>query len=970
MIDLNRREFLGAGFVALGSSLTLLENGSKVVVGDNRLQLLLALGPEGLIEKVLQIEGKPAGELIGAPWVAKTPDRILVGSRARVELAEREPGEPSKRAVVRGQQENLRWTIEYKLIGPGLITKTVTLVPQKPLFLETFSPWSARGPSRPTIARTRFQDNAVIYTSTSSGFFASLDFPYSEIDSGDEVVSVSYPPHILLSPGVDYPCHSVTVGSFGLTGRGRYGNDEGLVAAFDAYVQGRHPLRFHRPQILSASINNRYTQVRGDIIFYTMKDHPSLSFNTELMKRELELMPKLGVEYYQLFPGPFDWVEGDPAPERVDEIVSYGRKHGVRVGDYSGANVLFCAHYNDHRNSLQRPEWEMVSDQGPMPGRFCFGHPEFVKYYRDKVVSVGKRFGFELHCLDFLAIGPCHAVNHGHPPGKPSIYHQVRGLVELMEGLNSVSPEMVAWSNSGNWEEFLPKIAWYNPNLYLTDPYIAKPWQGLNMTRLLDDVRREQMVSLHNSHFIPYRFLTNCQYFFSLNSVVPDVRHYKYGALSTLALTPNLCLAEIRPLIDSLRGDDKEEMIGFYRKWTEFLKQNFSLWTKTYQAGDDPGTGGVEIYSHAEGSRGYIFVVNPNYWSRTIEIPLDATLGFAGEGEIEIQELFPEERLRLTRSGPFVKLGAKLNFVAPAQEVVVLEIRPRPAKVEAPRIYGLKATIETSPGGYLVRTQGPQGQRSRFAVVGPPGSLGIGQVSVRPDVPKQPKRQWSPTPTKLTASSPEMALVDLTFRREATPSELHTWTVVPDSLERGTEKRFQEEVPGSIVDFPLFLDVADINPPHSAEDLEKHGLGPLANFCGGYIENALSESQETWIDLKRGPATVPASFPQENSMPPGRRLHPLGQSREKSWWVQTSLHLPFMYTMGAEPVPADHTILALPFVDPGRVGRVLGWANGDELEVRRYKYPRNRRLSCFYADLVGAGVRGGSNRLTLYIEFW
>ena len=152
------------------------------------------------------------------------------------------------------------------------------------------------------------------------------------------------------------------------------------------------------------------------------------------------------------------------------------------------------------------------------------------------VVDNDRRYGFEIHDLDFLNIHECDAPDHHHPPGQESIYSQVRGLVEILEGIDGVSPEMMSWSNSGNWAELLPKIAWANHNLYLTDPYITAPWQGLNMTRLLDDVRREQMVAMHYSRFIPYRYLTNCQYFFSQNSIVPDIRNYRYGALSTIAL--------------------------------------------------------------------------------------------------------------------------------------------------------------------------------------------------------------------------------------------------------------------------------------------------------------------------------------------------------------------------------------------------------------------------------------------------
>jgi hypothetical protein len=62
------------------------------------------------------------------------------------------------------------------------------------------------------------------------------------------------------------------------------------------------------------------------------------------------------------------------------------------------------------------------------------------------------------------------------------------------------------------------------------------------MTRLLDEARREQMVSIHHSAFLPYRFFTNFQYFFSQNSILPDIRNFEYGALSTIAVTPNFGL--------------------------------------------------------------------------------------------------------------------------------------------------------------------------------------------------------------------------------------------------------------------------------------------------------------------------------------------------------------------------------------------------------------------------------------------
>jgi hypothetical protein len=70
-------------------------------------------------------------------------------------------------------------------------------------------------------------------------------------------------------------------------GKGRYGYDLGEVAAMDAYIQERYQPRFERPMFTTIGINDRYTQVSGDVVWYTMKDHPTLGFHLDLLRREL-----------------------------------------------------------------------------------------------------------------------------------------------------------------------------------------------------------------------------------------------------------------------------------------------------------------------------------------------------------------------------------------------------------------------------------------------------------------------------------------------------------------------------------------------------------------------------------------------------------------------------------------------------------------------------------------------------------
>ena len=99
-------------------------------------------------------------------------------------------------------------------------------------------------------------------------------------------------------------------------------------------------------------------------------------------------------------------------------------------------------------------------------------------------------------------------------------------------------------------------------------------------------------------------------------------------------------------------------------------------------------------------------------------------------------------------------------------------------------------------------------------------------------------------------------------------------------------------------------------------------LGPLADFCGAYVDNAFSETQETWIDLKteRRPNARKASSSQRTRSP--TRTAARGQrARAASWWAQTRFHLPFMYTCGCEPFFDEHTLIVLPFVDRRRSAR-------------------------------------------------
>ena len=384
----------------------------------------------------------------------------------------------------------------------------------------------------------------------------------------------------------------------------------------------------------------------------------------------------------------------------------------------------------------------------------------------------------------------------------------------------------------------------------------------------------------------------------------------------------------------------------------------------------------MEIYSHAQGDRGYVFIVNPNYWGRKVDLPLDETLGFTARGECEVAELHPWERLRLTDRGPFVKLPTKLSIDAPAQTVVVLEIRPRPRTIAVPRLYGIPGEIAKAADGYVLRTSGPQGTTQRLAVLLPEGAEPIATVEVEKKIPDLDRRQWNwdPTALKLLASGRQGALMELTFRRKAPSTDLRQWSVRPGSRDDGLKANWQVGLSQAVAaTFPLF---SQDDSRVTAEKLQSDGDGPLANFCGAYLENGFSEDQNTVIYLRAGAAATPAVpvaaglESLSNAAPPAvsAAASPLTKNTAGSWWLQTKFTTPLAQWGGAEAKLDDHTLIVLPFVDQNRVKRIAAWINGQPVNVQAYRYPRNRAMMCRWIDIVGTAIHPGVNDLVLQLE--
>jgi hypothetical protein len=221
------------------------------------------------------------------------------------------------------------------------------------------------------------------------------------------------------------------------------------------------------------------------------------------------------------------------------------------------------------------------------------------------------------------------------------------------------------------------------------------------------------------------------------------------------------------------------------------------------------------------------------------------------------------------------------------------------------------------------------------------------------------------------ATGTEGTLVEITFRRGSAPKHLAYWKVRAAGVDEGIASGWPTGFPeASSVRFPLFVDAGIPMPltPAYANSIE---LGSAANFCGAYIEHAFSEEQQTWIDLGQGGAALSAAIPlaSAGAAASPRPIESVARARESSWWFETRFELPFLYQIGAEPGQSEHTLAVFPLFRPEQLQIIRAWINGVELAIQYYAYPRNRKLSCRYADLVGSSAHGGENQLVVFSSF-
>ena len=779
-------------------------------------------------------------------------------------------------------------------------------------------------------AQTRMNGICVFLRGESVSFFLSLDFPYSRIVCGGSRAEIGCDPLDMLAEGETYAPHSLTIGAARLTGEPAGQFDRGEIEAFSEYVRARMPKHFRgeRPIFSTTCITNRMTDVRDGRIFWSMSDNPTLTLDPETLKEEVRLCAELGIEYYQVFEGFYDWEEDGSTERNLRDVMALARSLGVRVGDYMTALELNCWHYNYHDRGLSDPEMCALLEEDLLRSEdrrhfLCYGSDKTVEFLKNTILRSIKRNGEEMICLDGNAALPCFDASHGHNPG--SLYAHIRGLTRFMQAMNDTSELFMTWSNAGNWLEFMPKLLWYNQNVYLTDPHPREYSSSLNNLKYYGDCRREQMVTVHEKYFVPYSAFSNCEYYAFRHSRVDDAETFEYSFLQGLAVTPNICLGELRTFLERTSSKRLPYVKAFIRRWMDFIRENIDCWKNVFRLGDAPGAGANECYAHMNGSRGFLCLVNQNQCAQRFRFALDGSIGLSGKpgDRYLLSEVYPGEHPLAEQTLPGPLYGERMTLTVPAYSVRYIKLEPY-YEPEGLRLYGIDADIRSADGRTVCEVRAGCGMNIPVAVWSP-GNICGAEVRTAPNVPKY----FFETSLSELRISGRAARFTINMPRERFERELSLWRV------DGGEEYYLTQA--------------------------------SSDFCGGYIHNLYDEEQRALLTLSHSqgrdaPDSTVIAAPRQPETPCGKFAPP---TRRASVY-ETTFDIPFIEWPAMSNLYGFDELIELVFADSMSVCGIRAQIDGRPVEVREYRYPSAPTMKAFYIELTGEA--GSGTQPTLRIE--
>jgi hypothetical protein len=378
-------------------------------------------------------------------------------------------------------------------------------------------------------------------------------------------------------------------------------------------------------------------------------------------ERYMATAEKLGIRYMDLYE-PAHQAAVMP-PQWVKKMVDLADRHNIATGwwiDF-GSDI----------------DWGTGAPLRPLA---CQLSPEGEAYFQ-KMLELARTYKLRaMHWADFFEIFPCNRTEHGHLPGKYSIYAQGQRMLRFGRELREASPGIMLGADGGftnpqyvRYKDSRAHGTYYGG--YEGDHFSAVE-PDIHIDRLYADMNR---VYLHGSHAVflrPWYRTLNCVNHYGQESEHHDRAGFRYSLLSALAMAGQVTFNDVPDNMPESEIQFAQRWLNWAKTNKDYLKQSDKLFDRPVHYADvwQGDAESLSGFAHIRGDRGYILLFNPSPVEQIAELTL--ALDAPSSEHFFVQEVFPGG---LTLEGPTngeYPQGGKLRTTVPAKQVRILWIAP------------------------------------------------------------------------------------------------------------------------------------------------------------------------------------------------------------------------------------------------------------------------------------------------------
>lgn len=310
----------------------------------------------------------------------------------------------------------------------------------------------------------------------------------------------------------------------------------------------------------------------------------------------------------------------------------------------------------------------------------CHLSPEGESYFQN-ILSLTEKFKFRaMHWADFYTAFLCDRTDHGHLPGKYSLYAQSQRMLKFGDDLRAASPGLMLGADGGftnpqsvRHEDSRAHGTFYGGGY---GDHFSSVEPDIHIDRLYGDMNRVYAYGSYIYFLRPWFRMLNCVNHFGQESHQHDRAGYRYGLLSALANAGQVTINDMPDNIPESEIEFTQHWLQWAKTNKDYLRQGHKLFDRTGHY-DEIWQGDAESLSglaHIRADRGYIFLFNPTAVEQIGELTL--ALETSNSMSFFVREIYPGG---MTLQGPAngqYPQGGKLRVTVPAKQARVLWIAP------------------------------------------------------------------------------------------------------------------------------------------------------------------------------------------------------------------------------------------------------------------------------------------------------